>query len=134
MSYKPIGVSMNTKLLNAIDSAMPKVDAVSRSQFICKAVEYYLAALNVKDISNILSPAVESSIRASVRLSEMNISRMLFKLAVEMDMMMHVTAATNEIDETTLKELRENCEYDVKTTIGTINFDKAVRIQKGNQD
>ncbi len=131
MSYKPIGVSMNTKLLNAIDSAMPKVDAVSRSQFICKAVEYYLAALNVKDISNILSPAVESSIRASVRLSEMNISRMLFKLAVEMDMMMHVTAATNEIDETTLKELRENCEYDVKTTIGTINFDKAVRIQKG---
>lgn len=131
MSYKPIGVSMNTKLLNAIDSAMPKVDAVSRSQFICKAVEYYLAALNVKDISNILSPAVESSIRASVRLSEMNISRMLFKLAVEMDMMMHVTAATNEIDETTLRELRENCEYDVKTTIGTINFDKAVRIQKG---
>lgn len=131
MSYKPIGVSMNTKLLNAIDSAMPKVDAVSRSQFICKAVEYYLAALNVKDITNILSPAVESSIRASVRLSEMNISRMLFKLAVEMDMMMHVTAATNEIDETTLKELRENCEYDVKTTIGTINFDKAVRIQKG---
>lgn len=131
MSYKPIGVSMNTKLLNAIDSAMPKVDAVSRSQFICKAVEYYLAALNVKDISNILSPAVESSIRSSVRLSEMNISRMLFKLAVEMDMMMHVTAATNEIDETTLKELRENCEYDVKTTIGTINFDKAVRIQKG---
>ena len=68
MSYKPIGVSMNTKLLNAIDSAMPKVDAISRSQFICKAVEYYLAALNVKDISNILSPAVESSIRASVRL------------------------------------------------------------------
>lgn len=134
MSYKPIGVSMNTKLLNAIDSAMPKVDAISKSQFICKAVEYYLAALNVKDISNILSPAVESSIRASVRLSEMNISRMLFKLAVEMDMMMHVTAATNEIDETTLKELRENCEYDVKTTIGTINFDKAVRIQKGNQD
>lgn len=131
MSYKPIGVSMNTKLLNAIDSAMPKVDAISRSQFICKAVEYYLAALNVKDISNILSPAVESSIRASVRLSEMNISRMLFKLAVEMDMMMHVTAATNDIDETTLKELRENCEYDVKTTIGTINFDKAVRIQKG---
>lgn len=131
MSYKPIGVSMNTKLLNAIDSAMPKVDAVSRIQFICKAVEYYLASLNVKDISNILSPAVESSIRASVRLSEMNISRMLFKLAVEMDMMMHVTAATNEIDETTLKELRENCEYDVKTTIGTINFDKAVRIQKG---
>lgn len=131
MSYKPIGVSMNTKLLNAIDSAMPKVDAISRSQFICKAVEYYLASLNVKDISNILSPAVESSIRASVRLSEMNISRMLFKLAVEMDMMMHVTAATNEIDETTLKELRENCEYDVKTTIGTINFDNAVRIQKG---
>ena len=131
MSYKPIGVSMNTKLLNAIDSAMPKVDAISRSQFICKAVEYYLAALNVKDISNILSPAVESSIRASVRLSEMNISSILFKLAVETDMMMHITAATNEIDKGTLKDLREMCVEEVKSTIGRINFDSAVRIQKG---
>ncbi|MGN0529861.1 MAG: hypothetical protein ACI4IH_02055 [Eubacterium sp.] len=131
MSYKPIGVSMNTKLLNAIDSAMPKVDAISRSQFICKAVEYYLAALNVKDISNILSPAVESSIRASVRLSEMNISSILFKLAVETDMMMHITAATNEIDKGTLKDLREMCVEEVKSTIGRINFDSAVRTQKG---
>lgn len=131
MSYKPIGVSMNTKLLNAIDSAMPKVDAVSRSQFICKAVEYYLAALNVKDIANILSPAVESSIRASVRLSEMNISSILFKLAVETDMMMHITAATNEIDKGTLKDLREMCVEEVKSTIGRINFDSAVRTQKG---
>lgn len=131
MSYKPIGVSMNTKLLNAIDSAMPKVDAVSRSQFICKAVEYYLAALNVKDISNILSPAVESSIRASVRLSEMNISSILFKLAVETDMMMHITAETNEIDKGTLKDLREMCVEEVKSTIGRINFDSAVRTQKG---
>ena len=131
MSYKPIGVSMNTKLLNAIDSAMPKVDAISRSQFICKAVEYYLAALNVKDILNILSPAVESSIRASVRLSEMNISSILFKLAVETDMMMHITAATNEIDKGTLKDLREMCVEEVKSTIGRINFDSAVRTQKG---
>lgn len=131
MSYKPIGVSMNTKLLNAIDSAMPKVDAISRSQFICKAVEYYLASLNVKDISNILSPAVESSIRASVRLSEMNISSILFKLAVETDMMMHITAATNEIDKGTLKDLREMCVEEVKSTIGRINFDSAVRTQKG---
>ena len=131
MSYKPIGVSMNTKLLNAIDSAMPKVDAISRSQFICKAFEYYLAALNVKDISNILSPSVESSIRASVRLSEMNISSILFKLAVETDMMMHVTAATNEIDKGTLKDLREMCVEEVKSTIGRINFDSAVRTQKG---
>ena len=131
MSYKPIGVSMNTKLLNAIDSAMPKVDAISRSQFICKAVEYYLASLNVKDISNILSPAVESSIRASVRLSEMNISSILFKLAVETDMMMHITAATNEIDKGTLKDLREMCVEEVKSTIGRISFDSAVRTQKG---
>lgn len=131
MSYKPIGVSMNTKLLNAIDSAMPKVDAISRSQFICKAVEYYLAALNVKDIANILSPAVESSIRASVRLSEMNISSILFKLAVETDMMMHITAATNEIDKGTLKDLREMCVEEVKSTLGRINFDSAVRTQKG---
>ena len=61
----------------------------------------------------------------------MNISRMLFKLAVETDMMMHITAATNEIDDRTLKDLREMCVEEVKSTIGRINFDSAVRTQKG---
>lgn len=128
---KPIGISMDTELLNAIDSSMKKAGAVSRSEFVCDAVSYYLAALNAQEISSVLSPAVEATIRATVQDSENHIKRMMFKTAVELDMMMHVVAATNEIDLSTLSKLRGMCVNEVKSSIGSVNFDNAAITQKG---
>lgn len=59
------------------------------------------------------------------------IGTVLFKQAVEIDMMMHVTAATNDIDEGILSKLRGECVQEVKSSLGRISFDSAVRIQKG---
>ena len=129
--YKNFGISMERKVLSALDNARKKTGSKSRSEFITEAVLHYVATQNVNDISKILSPAVESSIRAANHESENHISSMLFKLAVEIDMMMHVTAATNDIDETTLSKLRGECVQEVKSSLGRISFDSAVRIQKG---
>ena len=45
-------------------------------------------------------------------------------------MMLHVTAATNEVDEDTLSCLRGRCVQEVKTLRGMISFDKDVHFQK----
>lgn len=129
--YKKFGISMEEKVLLAIDSAMPKIDVRTRSEFITEAVLYFLSALNTEDVSKVLTPAVESSIRAATRESENHVSRMLFKMSVELDMLMHVVAATNDIDQSTLSQLRGMCVQEVKSSIGTVNFDDAVRTQKG---
>lgn len=129
--YRKFGISMEEKVVLAIDSAMPKIDVKTRSEFITEAVLYFLSALNSKDVTKVLSPAVESSIRAATQKSEIHISRMLFKTAVELDMLMHVVAATNDIDQSTLSQLRGMCIQEVKSSIGIINFDDAVATQKG---
>ena len=56
---------------------------------------------------------------------------LLFKYAVELAMMMHVSAANFRVDEDTLSRLRGKCVNEVKRVNGQISFDDAVRYQKG---
>jgi len=58
-------------------------------------------------------------------------ARLLFKLAVEESMMMHVLASGLEISDTELSRLRGRCVNEVKRTSGKITFDDAVRLQSG---
>jgi hypothetical protein len=55
----------------------------------------------------------------------------MFKLAVEMSMMMNILASTADVDENTLRRLRGKCVSDVKKSIGTVNFEDVAKFQKG---
>ena len=71
-----------------------------------------------------------AAIRATVQNSESHICRLLFKLAVEMDMMMNVLAAAMEIPEEQLEHLRPQCVRNVKKTSGKVSLDDAVERQR----
>ena len=58
--------------------------------------------------------------------------RLLFKLAVELDMVMNALAAGMEIPDEQLRTLRSRCIQDVKKTSGSISLDDAVRYQRGS--
>ena len=58
-------------------------------------------------------------------------NRMIFKLAVEMAVMMNVVAANNNIDPVSLERLRGECVKEVKRLNGSFSFDDAVSWQKG---
>ena len=62
---------------------------------------------------------------------ENRMASLLFKIAVELSMILHVTAANNDINENTLSCLRGMCVEEVKKLHGNISFDEAVRLQKG---
>ena len=62
----------------------------------------------------------------------LNSCHLLFKLAVEQDMVMNVLAAGMEIPDEQLKALRGRCIQDVKKTSGSISLDDAVRYQRGD--
>ncbi len=64
--------------------------------------------------------ALSSVGRSSSR--RQRIARLLFKLTVEISMMMHVLAAGLEIDSSQLDALRGRCVQEVKRTNGTINL------------
>ena len=126
-----IGVYINNELLARCDAAMEKTNAESRSEFIREAIEHYIAVLNMKESSRVLTPALESVIGSKIALTEDRISRILFKLGVEVAMMSNILAATHNIDEDSLSALRRFCTNEVAAIGGKYSFEDAVEFQKG---
>lgn len=68
---------------------------------------------------------------ARIQDTENRLARVLFKQGVELAMMMHVVAATNEIELEELNELRRLCVEEVSKLSGRFGFDDAMGWQKG---
>lgn len=102
----------------------------SPSEFIEKAVKFYIGFLNEEGNVNYLSPRITSSVDAVVHGSEKRINRNLFKIAVELGKLCHMIAAANEVDEDTLSELHAMCVNEVSHINGMIEFEKAVKFQQ----
>lgn len=106
-------------------------DCISRSEFIEKAVRFYVGYLTAEDSSNYLPNLFLSNMRSIASESNSRTNRMLFKLAVEQAMMMNVLAANYDIAPETLARLRGSCVQEVKRLNGTFSLEDAVDWQKG---
>jgi len=116
-------------LLKRCDAAVPLSDCRSRSEFICRALDLYITQLNADKDTRLLLPAMDEALDGRMRDTENRLSRVLYKLGVEIALMMHVVAATNEIDEGQLGDLRRLCQDEVARLSGRYRFDDAVRFQ-----
>ena len=114
-----------------VKTAIPLANCRSQNEFVEKALQFYCDYVSSQDCFSVLPPMLVAAIRATVQTSENHICRLLFKLAVEMDMMMNVLAAAMEIPEEQLRELRGRCIQEVKKTHGMISLDDAVEYQNG---
>ena len=114
-----------------IKTAIPLANCRRQNEFVEKALQFYCDYVASQDCFSVLPPMLVAAIRATVQNSESHICRLLFKLAVEMDMMMNVLAAAMEIPEEQLRELRGRCVQEVKKTHGMISLDDAVEYQNG---
>ena len=113
-----------------IKAAIPLAHCRSQNEFVEKALRFYCDYLNASDCTAV-APMYLSAIRGTVQDTENRICRLLFKLAVEQDMVMNVLAAGMEISEDTLHALRGRCVQNVKKTNGSVTLDKAVEYQNG---
>ena len=104
-------------------------DCRSKSEFIEKAIRFYIGCLTAADSASYLPNAFLSNMKSIVAESDNRHSKMLFKLAVELAMMMNVVAASNEIDEISLARLRGECIQEVKRLNGNFSFEDAVEWQ-----
>ena len=125
-----IGVYIEDSLLARCDAAIPSTNASSRSEFIRDAVEYYLAVLSAKENSKVLTPALESVIGGKIAGTEDRLSRIIFKLGVEIAMMNNIIAATHRFNVRQLHELRETCSQEVARITGGYRMEDACRMQR----
>ena len=117
--------------LDMVESIYKDDNCGSRSEFIEKAIIFYIGYLTSNDNSQYLPSVVTSTLKSIVAESDNRMNRMIFKLAVELAMTMNIVASTNEIDRETLTKLRGECVKEVKRLNGSFSFDDAYDWQKG---
>ena len=104
----------------------------SKSEYIEKAVLFYSGYVTAQDGKDYFPDVIVSTMQGSLDSFENRMASLLFKNAVELAMMMHITAANFRIDQDTLSRLRGKCVNDVKRLSGRIDFEDAVKYQKGD--
>ena len=124
------GVYTDKDTLASISAALPAANCRTRNEFINKAVRFYLAFLNNRDYSEFLTPALESVIAGKIGDTENRIARVLFKQSVELAMMMHIVAGTNDVQLEDLNKLRKMCVDEVSKLGGKYKFEDVVRFQQ----
>ncbi len=117
--------------IDMVEGIYKEDNCSSRSEFIEKAIIFYVGYLSSNDNSQYLPNVVTSTLKSIVAESDNRMSRLIFKLAVELAMTMNIIASANEIDRETLTKLRGECVKEVKRLNGSFSFDDAYDWQKG---
>lgn len=102
----------------------------SQSEFIEKAIVFYTGYLSAEDNRTYLPSVIVSTLKGIVAESDNKQGRAMFKLAVEMAIMMNLIAVKTDIDKITLERLRGECVAEVKRLNGNFTFDDALKWQK----
>lgn len=126
-----IPVWLYPSTLQIIDGAMQTANCRSRSEFLEDAAKFYAGYVSAEDAVNFLPAALVEAFRATVQSSESRTARLLFKLAVEMDIVMRVLAVQMDVPDEDLRKLRAECVHDVKATNGSISYKAAQDRQNG---
>ena len=116
--------------LELVRNTYKKANCRSQSEFIEKAIQYYAGRINAEDDVSYLPNAFLSNMKGIVAENTTRQNRILFKLAVEMAMMMNILASMQDIDPITLQRLRGECVHEVKLLNGNFSFEDAVEWQK----
>ena len=124
-------IRVDTELLKLADHYIADSTVQNRTELIEDALRFYLGFLTSRKAEDYLLQSRSSVMTSTVRDSENRIARLLFKLAVEVNMMMNVLAAGMEISDEDLKTLRARSVREVKQTNGRISFKDAIDYQRG---
>lgn len=102
----------------------------SQSEFIEKAIKFYCGYISAEEGMRFLPAAITTAMTGMVDGLENRMSRLIFKLAVEMSMMMNILSTTADVDENTLRKLRGKCVEDVKRSVGSVTIENVASFQK----
>lgn len=114
-----------------MDSMLDMDNSKSRSEFIEKALQFYMGYLTSENNAEYLPKVLVSAMQGILRETENRNSSNLFRLSVEISMMMNILAAGLEISDEDLRKLRGRCVNEVKKTKGKISIEDAVKFQQG---
>ena len=127
---KRTAVWLSPRLIRRMDSWLEEDNCSTRSEFIEKALRFYMGYLATEDTSEYLSQALVDTLQGIVTDHSNRLRTMIFKWCVELNMMGHTIAAHFRADPINRRELRAFAVDEVKRTNGQISFDRALDQQR----
>lgn len=123
-------VWLDSRLIPRMDGWLEADNCKNRSEFINKALRFYMGYLGSEDNTAYLSRALLTAIQGTMDDNANRLRSLIFKWCVEMNMMSHTIAAHFRTDEIYTRELRAFAVDEVKRTNGQVDFEDAVRRQR----
>ena len=99
----------------------------SLTAFIEKAIDFYLGYLDANGTDTFLPKEIQSAIDGRLGMFEDRMSKLLYKLTVEMDMGMSAALDCIQMDDGYLRKLRSDSVRNVKATNGMLTFEQKAR-------
>ena len=127
---KRTAVWLTPGVIRRMDGWLEEDNCKTRSEFIEKALRFYMGCLATEDTSEYLSRALVDTLRGTLADNENRLRTLLFKLCVEVNMMSHTVAAHFLADPVNRRELRAYAVDEVLRTNGKISFDDALDLQR----
>ena len=123
-------VWLDAKLVPRMDGWLKAENCKNRSEFINKALRFNMGYLGTEDNTAYISQAILTAIQGTLDDNNNRLCRILFKCAVEQNMMSHTIAAHFRTDPIYTRELRAYAVDEVKRTNGQVSFERAVHQQR----
>ena len=102
----------------------------SQSEFVEKAVDFYLGYLNTKNASAFLPEVLSTILIGIMDDFAQRIGRQLYKVAVEQNLCNHILTADTEMDQRTYQLMRGRSVREVDSTNGRITFKEVLDFQR----
>ena len=99
----------------------------SLTAFIERATDFYLGYLDSEKAGNYLPGPIKAYLDGRLDKFEKHVSSLLYKNAVELDMLAGIIAATYGFSEDDLRRIRSESVKNVNATRGRINFESHVK-------
>ena len=130
MAKEKMAVYYQPETMRKIEQEYREDNCSSKTEFIEKAVRFYIGYLRQQEEVDYLSPLITETVKAQIKGTEQRLARLLFKVAVELGKLSHMTAAINDVDDETLEKLHAMCVNEVRRINGIIDYEDAVGYQR----
>ena len=130
MAKEKMAVYFQPETIKKIEQEYQEDNCTSKTEFIEKAVKFYIGYLRQQEEVNYLSPMITETVKAQIKGTEQRLARLMFKVAVELGKLSHMTAAINDVDDETLQSLYAMCVNEVRKINGIIDYEDAVDFQQ----
>lgn len=101
-----------------IDKMLSLADMDSRSDFVNKAIYFYIGFLNTKKTETYLLSTFSAMIKGTIGGTEDRLSRLMYKIAVELAMQNRIIAYDKLFEESAIDQIREIAEKEVNEITG----------------